>query len=334
MRLLRWAAAGWNRFWFREMDSLPLGVFRILIAWAGLYVCGANAVLLPEFYSDGGQLPIRLSRAWMDAYMSRFGMIDALGSLPVVTALLCAQVLAFLGLLLGYRLRVTATLAFLLTSWFQARNATFLNGGDEILRVSTFYLMIAFVALRPEQRALSWDRRQYLRSRAAGEDASRSARMPAWPLRLIQIQLSVVYLVAGFWKIWSIEWWDGSAFFYAMAGPTFGRFGLPAWEWLHYPFAGLAIATTWWEFLFPLLMILPRTRLWALGFGVLVHGGVAAMMNIGVFPYIMMFSYAAFLTGDEIRGSGLFQYLEERLGRFVHITKSAAEETTSVQSVT
>ena len=312
----------WNAFWFDEVEGLPLGLFRIGVGLSGLYAWGAQAVLLPEYYADGGQFPIRLARAWWETYISVYGMPDWLGSPEAVAVLLALQFGVLVAFTIGWRLRVTTTLAFVLLSWFQARNATFLNGGDDVLRLSLFYLMLAYWAIGPARRALSVDRVRWLAAdgtsaASGGAPASFTTEMPAWPLRLIQIQVGLVYLEAGFWKLWSPEWWDGSALYLALASPTFSRFGMPDWAWLEIPFTVLTIAVAWWEFLFPLLVVWERTRRFALAFGVFVHGGIALGMNIGVFPYLMIASYAVFLRGDEIRGSAVFQFFQDRIGRFL-----------------
>ena len=62
----------------------------------------------------------------------------------------------------------------------------------------------------------------------------------------------------------------------------------------------LTIAVMWWEFLFPALAAWGRTRIPVLLFGVALHGGILLFMSIGIFPFIMLGCYPAFLRGEEV----------------------------------
>lgn len=284
-------AAAWSAFWFDEVDARPFALVRIGVALAGLQLWAGTLPLVHHFYSDAGELPIAVSRVWSSEYAARFLMPDALGAYPVAVALFGLWGLALLALLVGWRTRLAAWAAWLLTVWFFYRNATFTNGGDELIRVTTLYLALGHTVLSSESRGWSLDRR------ATG--ATGVAKMPAWPVRFVQIQLSLVYVVSGFWKLVGASWWDGSALQYALGNDAFSRFGAPAWAWAHPMFAAATIGMAWWELLFPVLATARRTRVPALGFGVVLHLWILTFMNIGVFPFIVLGCYPAFLRGDE-----------------------------------
>ena len=126
------------------------------------------------------------------------------------------------------------------------------------------------------------------------------ALIPAWPIRLIQVQIAIVYFVAGFWKVVGPPWWDGSALYYAFAGSTFSRLGAAWAESIpRVFFIAATVSVAWWEFLFPLLVGLRRLRRPALAFGVAMHLGILVTMNVGIFPYAMLACYPAFLTESE-----------------------------------
>lgn len=125
----------------------------------------------------------------------------------------------------------------LLAMWFFFRNPTFSNGGDEVFRLTSLYLALASTAVGPGGRSLSRDRAVAV----ADGDAESPATVPAWTLRMVQIQIALVYFVAGFWKVLGAPWWDGSAIQYALGNSAFSRFGAPEWAWVQPVFAAATI---------------------------------------------------------------------------------------------
>jgi hypothetical protein len=53
---------------------------------------------------------------------------------------------------------------------------------------------------------------------------------PAWGLRLLQIQMAIIFLAAGLEKVGDEAWLNGTAMYYvARLDDYFGRFPTPAW---------------------------------------------------------------------------------------------------------
>jgi hypothetical protein len=289
-------AAAWNRFWFDDVGGTPFALARVGIALAGMQLWFGMVPLMRQFYSDAGEFPIAEARTWSAEWVARFLMPDVLGGYAASLVIFVAWGVALAALALGWRTRLAAWVNWILFVWLFHRNLFLANGGDEVFRLASLYLALGYTVLPAERRALTLDRR---RAAAAGVPAD--PRMSAWPLRFIQVQIALVYLVAGFWKLVGPPWWDGSALHIALANPTFSRFGAPDWAWLHLPYLVLGLAVSWWEFLFPALALMPRARLWSLAFGVVLHGAILALMNIGVFPFVMLGCYPAFLKEHEAR---------------------------------
>lgn len=292
MTRLRRIWDAWCRFWFREVDGTPLALVRIAFTVPALYWWFGTTPVLRRYYSDAGEFPIVAARAWGHELWYRLAMPDMLGGFPVVLFLFLVLFLALGCLMVGWRTRWAAGATWVLLTWFQYRNPTFLNGGDEVMRLTAFYLALAYVAVPPRNRALSLDRRRVV------EAGDGRARVPVWTLRLIQIQVCLMYLVSGFWKVVDPDWRDGSAIYYALGSDTFGRFGLPDWAWLGPLFAAVTLTVAWWEFLFPLLVGWARSRIPALLFGVAFHLAILVTMNIGPFPLAVLATYPAFLDPD------------------------------------
>lgn len=288
--LLPTAAAAWNRFWFRSVDGTAFALVRIGVAAAGLQLWSGTLPLVRQLYSDAGEMPIEVARSWSRELVGRWLMPDAMGAYPAVAALFALWGLALVALGLGWRTRLAAWVNWACFVWLFHRNLYLSNGGDEVFRLVSLYLAFGYTAIPASRRALSLDRRG-----ALGAGTVAEAPHPVWPLRFVQIQIAVVYLVAGFWKVVGPPWWDGSAIHIALNNPAFSRFGAPDWGWLQLPYLALGITVAWWEFLFPALVAGRRTRRWTLAFGVALHGGILLLMNIGVFPFVMLACYPAFL---------------------------------------
>ncbi len=293
---------GWERFWFAPVDGTGHALVRILYALTGLLLWTETVPTLARFYGATGEFPAAAARLWARSTVARLVLPDFLGSAGAAALLMSVLLVALVALLVGYRTRTAAIVSWALVTWLQLRNPTFLNGGDDVLRLIGFYLAAGYLAIPAGARALSLDRRM-----AAAEGRARPAVVPAWTVRVIQIQLCLVYFVAGFWKTLGTAWWDGSVVYYALGNPALTRFGFPDLPAFQPLFALASSAVVLWELAFPLLVAFRRTRLAALGFGVLVHGVILVGMNIGIFSFAMLAAYPAFLDGGRLRSrlSGL-----------------------------
>jgi uncharacterized membrane protein YphA (DoxX/SURF4 family) len=106
----------------------------------------------------------------------------------------------------------------------------------------------------------------------------------AWPLRLLLVQLAVMYFMNGYYKAMGPQWRDGSVMFFVANNPTWAHVSpnylpLPDAAW-----RASAWVTMWWELLFPLLVALPLTRKLTLWIGVVFHLGTLVHLEVGLFP--------------------------------------------------
>jgi uncharacterized membrane protein YphA (DoxX/SURF4 family) len=162
-----------------------------------------------------------------------------------------------------------------------------LNGGHYVSAGLLFCLMWA-----GSGEVLSVD--AWLRRRS-GDGSAAPRAQPIWPLRLMRFQIAVIYLNSGLGKMYSPAWRDGSALHYVLQLNTFARFpqGLPPeWDWV--ATAGTYV-TLIWEIAFPFLILHRLSRRLALLLGVLLHLGMALTMEVGLFSWVMLAGYIAFL---------------------------------------
>jgi hypothetical protein len=131
---------------------------------------------------------------------------------------LAALALSSVCLMLGQWTRVAAVVVFVGIVSLEHRNPFVFNSGDGLLRVIAFYMMLA-----PSGASLSLDRRR--RDRSAFWEFPRRAPCA---LRLMQVQLSVVYLSSVWTKLGGTTWNDGTAVSYAVRLEDIERFAPPA----------------------------------------------------------------------------------------------------------
>src|SRR5262249_42119856 len=126
---------------------------------------------------------------------------------------------------------------------------------------------------------------------------------PAWPVRILQLQLAMIYAGTGLVKLkgewedgWPVgSWWDGTSLHYALHHLAVNRWSPALYSpplWLTMPLTYLSV---WWEALFPLL-VLPRWTRWpALLFGVGLHVGILVGMEVGWFSIYSLALYGVWV---------------------------------------
>ena len=186
---------------------------------------------------------------------------------------------AALGLLFGIATRIMAITAWIFSISFAHLNPYIDNAGDVVRGIILFYLMLC-----PCGAAWSFDsciRR--LRHRD-----QRVAFVSPWPLRLLFVQMTLIYFVNGLFKIFGETWRSGDSLYLVLGDLNLIRF---PHDRIYLPYF-LSIAMTWfmliWEVGFPFWIALPWTRVAALIFGALFHIGIFLTMELGGFaPYML-----------------------------------------------
>jgi hypothetical protein len=149
------------------------------------------------------------------------------------------------------------------------------------------------------------------RRRRPDDPALQAPRIPVWPIRLMQIQLGLVYLFTGLIKLgdgiftpqWAdCDWINGEALYWLYNDIELNRW---PYAWTPIPL-WLCRPITWSVMLFELgfVFLVPfrRTRPWVLFFGVLLHLGILLHTEIAFFSQFMLCWYVLFLSGDQVVG--------------------------------
>jgi hypothetical protein len=316
------------RFWTEPVPPYPLALFRILLGiclllnlWTTIVPSGqlllGDQGLCPAAANDdylhrSGRvcllrgpvaipfaekiLPAEWTRAWADW-----------GATPQAAYLVFALFTVGCALMtLGFWTR-TATIAswLLFLTIYQRLNWT-MNGGDDVARMGLFYLIFC-----RSGAVWSLDHARALR-RQPDDPTLISPLVPAWPLRLMQIQICMVYLFTGLIKLgdgffsdsWlDCDWINGQALYWLFNDMELNRW---PYSWTPFPMWFCRLLT-WsvmtFELGFVVLVMNRRTRPWVLLFGVLMHLGIWLHTEIAFFSPFMLCWYALFIRADRARSA-------------------------------
>lgn len=269
--------AAFRRWAFGPVDTAPMAALRIA---CGLLVLGWTVSLLPDahaFLDDDGltRSAVHGTRGWW--------AVDLVS--PYAALALLA--LAALALTVGWHARAAAVAVTLLLIAVQRRDVYMLNSGDLLLRHLALY-----VALMPCGEVWSLDARRR---------GSSSPRAP-WGLRLLQVQVSIVYFFSVVAKLHGDSWQDGTAVGRAVQLADLQRFLIP--EAVATSITASALMTYGTILVEGALVFglwLPRFRWWAMAAGVSIHLGIEATLLIGWFSLAIIVCYLAFVPGDVLR---------------------------------
>jgi hypothetical protein len=289
-RPTQWRSAAilnrWRGFWFTPEPVFALGLVRIAF---GALVVVWTAALLPNLYQLFGANGAVPQHPMLEY---RWGIFQIWTS---DTALLVGWVvllLSAIAMTIGWHSRLFAILVFVLVLSFMRRDPWIFNAGDGVIAVLALFLTLSSCGA-----ALSLDER-----RRSGSFWTAQCRAP-WPIRLMQVQLSVIYLVGVQTKLSGKPWVDGSAVSYAWR-TDYERAILPAPQWI----VGNALivnAATWGTLLIELAIAVlvwnRRWRLRVLAGGVVMHLMILVSLSVGFFTFAMYVLYLAFVPWETAR---------------------------------
>lgn len=293
----------WERFWFEPMQTSTLAIVRIGF---GVVALAWTLSFLPQlhyFFSHRGVLPEQPAFG-VATGGGEWGLLEIFPGNAALIAVFLSLVLGCICLTLGYHTRLAALVVFVGILALERRNPFVFNSGDALLRVTAFYLMLASAGA-----SLSLDRLR--RDRDHFWDFP--ARAP-WALRLIQVQVSVIYVSTVWAKARGVTWNDGTATSYAFRVEDLSRFPVP-----HFAYDSLLVVNllTYGTLAVELgvgILVWNRVlRPWILGLGILLHLSIDYTLRVGFFSYAILVLYLAFLPPELV--SARVIALRDRLSR-------------------
>ncbi|MCA8913413.1 MAG: HTTM domain-containing protein, partial [Planctomycetes bacterium] len=308
-------------FWIKPVRAEPLAAFRICIAL--IVLIDTSFTLLPyatDWFGAHGLYPADSIKSFVNSYW-RWSLLPPDASDTTVRLGLWALIAFAATSVLGLFTRVSTVGMWALLVSYQMRNPVILNGGDILLRASTFCLvlmpsgaawrldnLLRRKLMRPIQPAL-WRKLLCLplthvaRWEEVFRGESSTGLVRPWSLRIAQIQLVIVYFYTGVDKVRGVQlngslgdWVGGKAVGLALSHGTIARFGfLAGWPW--WIFAPATWITLAWEIAFPVLVLWKRTRWYALSFGYVLHVGIFATMEVTHFSWTILSFYWLMIPG-------------------------------------
>jgi hypothetical protein len=215
-------------------------------------------------------------------------------------------VLAALLFTLGIGTRVTSVLTWFASLQYIHRNSQVLFGADTMINILLLYLMIG-----PSGAALSLDRliARWWRGSAPTPPVPRVSANVA--IRLLQIHVCIIYLMAGVSKLQGQAWWNGSALWFVIGNFEFAPMQFSLYNDLlrfigrnEILFQFLMLSGCYFTLVFEVgyafLIWFPRTRWLYLAGAIMLHGLIGMFMGLKTFSFIMLVMNMAFLRTDEV----------------------------------
>jgi HTTM domain len=281
----------WNEFFFQKQSPLPIALFRIVY---GTFVIVTLWLLRPDWLNWYG------TDAWLSLptalKLEPGHRLNLFTIIPQTDAWIGAIFWIALGsallLTIGLFTRSSSIAVFVCLNSIQQRNLYITHGGDTFLRLAGFFLIFA-----PAGAALSLDRS----IRVWCDRQSRDLQWHSpWAQRMIQIQLSLMYLTAFLVKINGATWLQGTALFYVYHLNELKHFPLPSWF-----FRPMVLKLGDWstlalEFSLGVLIWVREFRYVLLGVGLLFHLWLEYSLNIPLFQWDILCGYIVFVDAKDI----------------------------------
>jgi len=273
----------WNRFWFEPVSTATIAVYRIaygivLLAWSVAIAPNALA-----FFSRQGILPNHPPTG------ARWGPLSWFGSDTAVIVFVALLMVAAVCIVAGFRTKIACAVAFVGLIALTRRNPFVFNSGDALLRNISLFMLAA-----PCGAALSVD--AWRRGRDRFWNLPKRA---PWAQRLIQIQVSMVYLFTFWAKVRGTRWTGGTAVAESMRVGDIARIHIPYVLTNSLLVANLmTYGTLVVEASLAILIWNRRLRPYVIAAGIALHLFIEVTFALGFFSTVMITSYITFTPED------------------------------------
>lgn len=284
-----------------EEDPTALGLCRIAVVAVMTASMLFHVGAVSDYFSSHALLGGEAAR---EAFHSRWSLFFYVDDPWLVRLIFGVGVVAHLLWMVGLFTRVSSAVAWLVWISMVGRQPLLYALPDQLHTAMATVLMIL-----PAGRGLSLDARW----------RGKRKPVPVWCRRLFQLQIAVVYVSTGALKT-GVTWRDdGTALYYTLLNPYNRHFLIDGMlakiqPWLLRP-------STWavlvWEVGFGGFVLLhwlremlgrprrfPDLRKPFLGFGVLMHAGIQALLYVAWFTPLMVAGYTVFLDSSEVKRMG------------------------------
>jgi len=287
----------WSRFWFQPSPTSPLEIGRIGIGAALLVNYSFASAHLFDFWGEGGFVPRDLvlddrTDQWVQSVFFYFSAPWQWIAFHTLFLVCCA------AFMLGWRTSWVKWIVLIGHISYAYRAPAIAYGVDKILASLLLILCVA-----PVGRALSLDRvRAVRRAKLKNLAAAPPPYASPWAgacIRLMQIQMAVLFFYSAIGKLRGDDWWNGDAIWIVF---TTGDHYHPLMLDLlasHYWLVNVATySTILIEIAFPFLIWQPLTRPYFLALAILLHLQFAVLMGLFYFSFVMVMGHMSFVRPE------------------------------------
>src|SRR5579864_3338491 len=279
----------WNAFWFGPISARPLAAFRIIFGLVTLLNLALLSLELDYWFTNAGLLQGTEAREAAGAW--RPSVLQYVQDPVSVRIFFAAMAVVIVLFTLGWRTRLMSVLLYLGMLSIHHRNISTANGADVLVMVMAFYLMLS-----PCGAAYSLDARRAARKRGT---LAEPLIIP-WAQRLIQVQLTLIYLNTALLKAGGSAWQDGTALHYVLFNAEVRRFNLVFLTQYPMLINLMTYGALMVELAIPVLLWIRPARPLAILAGLALHGTIWVTVNIPIFGELTTACYLTFLCPQEL----------------------------------
>ena len=281
----------WQQFFHTPAPVASLAMFRPVLG--GLIMVNAVVALMDA------RLFLSSSGLWFSANSRRkrlmlgFSLLEFLPDRPWAAQSVC--VLMFLAggaVVAGAGTTLALVVAWMTLVTYGHRGHLTMYSGDTLLR-----LMVVILIFSPCGRALSVD---WWLTGSHGELWGLTQLIDPWTQRLIQVQISILYLITMSWKLRGSLWRRGTAVWYPINTREYGRFRVPMFPGIPILVRVFTWGTLATQFSMGVLVWIPVLHYWVMAAGLLMHAGMMVFLRLFLFMPIIMSTYLLFVSGADM----------------------------------
>jgi predicted DCC family thiol-disulfide oxidoreductase YuxK len=299
-RLVRdiFAALGraWSNVWFQDSPTTPLEIIRIGVGAAVLLHYALATPRLLDMWGNNGWSPreaaLSLRQPWMQ---SVFYYLDAdwqVITFHILFLLCCA------ALTVGWRTSWVKWIVLIGQISYVYRNLTLVYGVDWIVASLVFIMCVA-----PVGRAMSLDRVRAVRT---AKRVDLAAVLPPYHspwagacIRLVQLQMAVIFFYSALSKLHSDIWLNGDAVWIMFTSVDYYIAPMVALLASHYWIGNLAThGTILLEIAFPFMIWQRSTRPYLLVAAIILHLLFMFLMGLFYFSFVMIMGHLSFVRQE------------------------------------
>jgi hypothetical protein len=277
----------WDRAFFTEKDLSVVGPFRIGYALLLLINVLVWRPDLDRWFGHQGVVTLEagLALSSRDSWTIFAWLPPEPELLTLCHTIFLVQIVC---LMVGLLTRFQSICVFLWFVSFQNRTVIIFDGEDNLFRLFAFYLIFL-----PAGRYLAVDQKIFRRAEPGP--------LPVWPLRLVQIQMTLVYLSAAVEKVRGPDWRAGTAWYYvSRLDDLFGKFYLPEFLFQSLAFSALlSWAVVVVELMIPLGLWFRATRPATVLLAIFLHLAMEYSMFLFLFQWLMILGLLSFVEPSE-----------------------------------